>query len=50
MKHTQKEKKIISEISRLIPNVTYNSPRAGNQKQVHSAHYFIPPENKIFIE
>lgn len=46
MKQTPKEKKIISEISRLLPNVTINSTRAGNQKQVHSARFFIPPENK----
>lgn len=46
MKQTPKETKITTEINRLIPNVTINSTRAGNQKQVHNSHYFIPPENK----
>lgn len=49
MKHTLKEKKIITEINRLIPNVTINSVRAGNETQVNQAHYFIPPENKYLI-
>jgi hypothetical protein len=46
MQQTIKETEIITEINRLIPNVKINSTRTGNEKQVYSAHFFIPPENK----
>ena len=49
MKQTSKEKKIIEEINRLIPNVTINSQRAGNINEVIQAHYFISTENVHLI-
>jgi len=45
MKQTPKEKKILQEFERLLPNIKINSARAGNDDGVNQSHYFIPPDN-----
>ena len=47
MKQTAKEKTISNELERLLPNVTINCSRAGNDEGVNYSHFFIPPENKF---
>lgn len=44
MNYTNKEKKILSELNRLLPNIEFGLSRAGTEKAVNSSHYFISPQ------
>lgn len=50
MKQTEKEKKILTELNRLIPNVPFINGRAGNEQEVHNALYCISADNKDLSE
>lgn len=49
MKDTVKERQILEAINKLFPNINISDLRSGNEDAATYVVYFIPPENKSFL-
>lgn len=50
MKITEKEKRIQTELQKLLPGVIIHPVRSGNNDSVYHSHYFIQSENQNIID